>query len=145
MGTHPIFESDFDCLTDRILKMNEDIRDDLISGSGGVEPDILTNNENEVPSGANLHGANASTVENEREIIQLLKKEIQKLTICQSCNNKEKKTKALQPCGHTVCQNCALEKFEGRNMVRGLGYYETPICPFCYDNVTSVADCIIAI
>jgi len=27
MGTHPIFESDFDCLTDRVVRQNDNDKD----------------------------------------------------------------------------------------------------------------------
>merc|ERR1712130_276018 len=59
MGTHPIFESDFDCLTDKIAKIGRDeqfesIIDDIIMTNtmsnqlpwfDGHEPDIMINDE----------------------------------------------------------------------------------------------------
>merc|ERR1712187_300741 len=45
MGTHPIFESDFDCLTDGLAHQGEEMYD---YGSGSTDVDEPDHNDNEV-------------------------------------------------------------------------------------------------
>jgi len=152
--------------------MDGDVQDDveLIGGSGGVEADILTNEENEKLdlSGANIHASNASIVINGRFVteslerkdqeILKLKEEIQKLKMdrrCEICKDEENvKNMWLQPCGHGLCEDCAYRLYGveieynfnvsemDQDRVIDPGAEPDP-CPFCRGNVTSIGKCII--